>query len=390
MAMSIRLFLAALALGSLGVNASAAPAQDREALTPPQAQQTSKSSSHGGGRQRDGAADSPAKTLPLIPRMDVHNHLVGSPQDMPDALAAALAVMDEYGIRRMIVMPPPQNGTKVRLSDCERFASAVRKAGPRFAFLGGGGNLNVMIHEAAGQTRASDSLRKQFADKANAILEMGVVGFGEMSVRHLSLQGADHPYEDVNADHPLFLLLADIAAKKRVPIDMHFDMVTNDLPTPPWLTSPNNPKVLTANLAGFERLLDHNPAAKICWAHAGSDNTGHWTVDVSRRLLRTHPNLYMSLRLGPGGSGENFPLTRAGDIQPDWLQLFKDFPARFVIGDDEFFIAPSSPGKSVGAQLGSKKPASLKNAQRFLNALPADVARMIAIENAAAIYGLSE
>lgn len=341
-----------------------------------------------GERPQDGAAGAKANPATLVPRIDVHNHFVGASRDIDGAVAAALAVMDQYGISRMIVMPPPQVPVSAQQSDCERFTAAIRPHGSRFAFLGGGGGLNVMIHQAAGQSSVNDGVRKQFEEKANALLQMGASGFGEMAVRHLSLQGVEHPYEDVRADHPLFLLLADIAARKNVPIDVHFDVVTNDIPTPNWLTSPNNPKVLSENLAGFERLLDHNPAAKICWEHLGSDNTGHWTVDLSRRLLTKHPNLYMALRLGPGLSRENYPLTPDGAIRPAWLQLFKDFPARLVIGDDEFFVSASSHGRGVGAQLGSKTPVSLSNARVLLNALPADLARKLGSENAAALFKL--
>lgn len=317
--------------------------------------------------------------------IDVHAHLLGGQQNMAGAVSAALTRMDQVCISKLIVMPPPEDGSN-KTHDYEVFVEAIRPYSTRIAFLGGGGSLNIMLHQAGKQTVVSDSLRREFTEKANDILKQGAKGFGEMAVQHLSLQGAHHPYESIPADHPLFLLLADIAAQHDVPIDIHFDVVTEDIPTPAYLTSPNNPKVLHANLDAFERLLDHNPKAKISWAHAGSDNTGHWTVDLSRRLLQKHPNLYMSLRLGPGHSRQNFPLTPDGQIKPEWLSLLKDFPTRFLIGTDQFI--GSSPDQGPGGKKETKTPKSRENVPVFLKTLPADLARKITSENAIALYKL--
>lgn len=323
----------------------------------------------------------------VIPWVDVHAHLVGRPKGIAGAASAALKTMDQTSTRRLIAMPPPQDETN-QSSDYEILAEALRSHSRRIAFMGGGGSLNVMLQKARKETAVSDHLKREFERKADAILQQGAVGFGEMTAHHLSLHGSEHIYESVAADHPLLLLLADIAARHDVPIDFHFDVVTQDIPTPAWLTSPNNPQILHANLDAFERLLDHNPRAKICWAHAGSDNVGHWTVDLSRRLLQKHPNLSMSLRLGPGHSRQNFPLTPGGQIRPEWLGLLQDFPTRFVIGTDQFFADSARQGTGPVAELTAKTPKSRENAPVFLQALPPDLARKIASENAIALYKL--
>jgi hypothetical protein len=160
------------------------------------------------------------------------------------------------------------------------------------------------------------------------------------------------------------------------------------MPTPAWLTSPNNPKALHANLEAFERLLDHNVRAKICWAHAGSDNTGDWTTELSRRLLQKHPNLYMSIRLGIGHAPPSFLLTPDGRIKPDWLQLLEDFSNRFVIGRDNFIASPTFRGDSTAGLLSSTTPMTREWTLAFLNALPPDLARKIASENAITLYKL--
>jgi len=327
-----------------------------------------------------------AQAANSIPWIDVHNHLLSGPQrDFSGAVRAALTVMDQIGIRKMIVMSPPRN---VPHDDFGALVAALQPQTARFAFLGGGESLNVMLQEAGTQTAVSTSLKRQFKQKAEEILRQGAAGFGEMTAHHLSLHGEDHPYESVPADHPLLLLLADIAAEHDVPIDIHFDVVTKDLPVPDWLATANNPKVLHANLAAFERLLDHNPKAKICWAHVGSDNTGHWTTDLSRRLLQKHPNLYMSLRLGPGHVIENFPLTPARQIKPEWLQLLQDFPTRFVIGSDNFIAAPSFQGGNTANLLVQRVPVTREWIPIFLRNLPPDLACKIATDNALALYKL--
>ena len=217
---------------------------------------------------------------------------------------------------------------------------------------------------------------------------MGASGFGEMTAHHLSLHGADHPYESVPADHPMLLLLADIAAQYDVPIDIHFDLVAQDLAAPDWLTSPLNPRFFSANLAGFERLLKHNTNAKICWAHAGSDNLGHWTVELSRRLLQQYPNLYMSLRMGPAHHPENFSLTSDGQLKPEWLRLFQEFPSRFVIGNYQFILSTAYHGQSPAAEFARLAPMTRKRTPEFLSVLPPDLARKIASDNAVALYKL--
>jgi len=339
---------------------------------------------------------SPSKDAVKAPKacsvdwIDVHNHVIGR-SDPAGALQEALSAMDKMSCSKMLVMPPPNDGV-LQASDYEAFAAAVARQPSRFAFLGGGKLLNGMIMQTKpGSVDAA--VRKQFEQKADEILKAGASGFGEMAAHHLSLHSSEHPYESAPADHPLFLLLADIAAKRGVPIDIHFDVVAKDIPTPDWLlsASPNNPKTLHANLAAFERLLDHNQKAKIVWAHAGSDNIGHWTAELSRALLKKHPNLYMSLRLGPGRSQENFPMSQDGQVKPEWLQLFEDFPTRFVIGGDNFFMGASATSdRALPSFLASKTPVTRSWIPVFLNALPKDLAKKIGYENAIAIYKIKD
>lgn len=318
--------------------------------------------------------------------IDVHSHLaVGRGGAVSAAVAAALGSMQRHGIGRLILMPPPQVTGMMQNVSAEELAAAAASHPDRIAFLGGGGCLNKMIHDASAAGRVTESTRKAFEARANALLAMGAAGFGEMASLHISHE-ARHPYEWTPADHPLFLLLADIAARAHVPIDLHMDLVTEDMKTPSRWPSPRNPPVLRENLGALERLLAHNRGAKIVWAHAGSDPLGNQTPELIGGLLARHPNLHVSLRPGPGARPDVNLLVENGSLRPAWQRLFESNPDRFVLGIDQFI-----PGGDVrGTPLSELVPRGDRvcgNARRLLQSLPRSLARRLAFENALALYG---
>ena len=191
------------------------------------------------------------------------------------------------------------------------------------------------------------------------------------------------------ADHPILRLLADITARNNAVIEFHFDVVAQDMEIPAELASGANPAKLTANLPELERLLAHNRQARIVWAHAGSDMLGHWTVELSRRMLKEHPNLYMSLRMGPGRQPQNFPLTQSGGVKPEWRSLLEEYSDRFVIGGDQFFVAPGQRGGHA-VTVSQRSGVMRQRINRFLAALPEPLARKIGYENAIRIYRIKE
>ena len=81
----------------------------------------------------------------------------------------------------------------------------------------------------------------------------------------------------------------------------------------------------------------------------------------------------MSVKLDPHGPQATSPLTRDGTVRPDWLTLLRAFPDRFMIGSDQFLDE------------GTER---LALARRLVDALPADIARFVASENARRIYRL--
>ena len=317
--------------------------------------------------------------------IDVHVHLFadkGSLADFDEAARKALQIMDAERIRTMFVMSPPRAREG---PDTESLAEITKKYGPRIAMLGGGGTLNPMLQEAGKSTEVSEVVRRQFEETAARIIASGAKGFGEIAAHHLSL-APGHAYEAVSPDHLLLRLLADIAARHDVPIDLHLDPVPSDVATPASLGAAQNPPVLKANIEGFERLLAHNRKTKIVWAHAGSDPLGYFTPTLVRALIKRHPNLALSIR--PTSPRPGAVVHATGDVNEDWVAVLRDFPDRFVIGSDTMIVATHYTGPHTPRIFANRGEGQWRGIRRLLSILPPDEARRIAYENAERLYKL--
>jgi predicted TIM-barrel fold metal-dependent hydrolase len=324
------------------------------------------------GQPQSGAGKSSAGMEPvpaLTPYVEAHTHV--DEKDLDGTARSALAALGRQNTKEIIVLTLPETFGHPENYDAEVLLPLAKKYPGKFAVLGGGGTLNPMIMQSAATGDASQAVQKKFRERAEQLIREGVAGFGEMSAEHFD---GTTPYEYAPADHPLYLLLADIAAQHDIPIDIHMEAVPKAMPLPADLKSPPNPPQLHANIAAFERLLAHNPRAKIIWAHMGSDNTGFRTPDLCRRLLLAHPNLYMEIKADPLAKGKNYPLAD-GKIKPEWLKLFEDFSDRFIIGSDQHYPEPAGPAQRWQEMI------------LLFNQLPGDVRRKIGTENVAHIYG---
>lgn len=331
-----------------------------------------------------------------IPWIDVHTHMVaGGPPgpnnpDYKNVADVMIRAMDEAGVRASIVMPTPQPPNLPRAYDLDSFLSAVQAYPGRLYAIGGGGALGPMILENPDAETVDEAVRQKFAAMAEAMVDAGAIGFGEMTAHHLS-HAEQHSYHRAHPDHPLFLLLADIAARRNVVIDLHMDPVEADMPKPSHLTSPRNPPVLQANIARFEKLLAHNRAARIVWAHAGWDQTDTWTPALTRRLLRAHPNLFISLKasIRSPGSSAGRALDMNSKLSSDWRALITEFSDRFVMGTDRFYASDfGAQGGGAPALFSRSSITYTAGALQVLSQLPEAVARKVASENVARIYGV--
>jgi len=331
---------------------------------------------------------------PRKSHVDVHMHLVGGRQGMfGEAVEGCVARMQEFGITKGVVMGPPQPPPGA--FDASDFISELHRYGDRFAFLGGGGTLNPMLHAHHDPENVTSEVKQEFVSAANRLLDDGAVGFGEIAVLHLSLVNR-HPFEEVTSAHPLLSALAEVAARRNAVIDLHMDPVTatDSMRTPSALKVPPNPPTIAGNIGGFERLLADNPGARVVWAHGGSDITGNLTPALVGRLMDAHPNLFMSLRPVPPQANSanpfglrfyNLILTPSG-IEPDWLALLRKHSDRFVIGSDSFFISPAASTEGAAAMLSRGNQGRLIASATMLSRLPPDLATKIAMANPVRIY----
>jgi predicted TIM-barrel fold metal-dependent hydrolase len=304
--------------------------------------------------------------------VDTHAHPLRSLHRRTVAVSASglLRLMDEFLVEQMVLLPPPFPPGHPGIYGRREIEGMLRGGGGRLAMVAGGESLNPTVH-ATSPDDVSAGVIRDFRKEAEAIASAGAVGFGEIALEHFSSGHGHHPYESTPPDHPLLLLLADIAAERGVVIDVHMEAAPADIPMPRARRGPN-PAELHANIAAFERLLDHNRKAKIVWAHAGWDLTGERTVPLMRNLLDRHPNLYMSVKIDSAGFPGTKPMGDAG-VRPGWLAMLRAFPDRFVIGSDQFL---------------GEDTERLERAREFIDALPPDLAQLVGRENALRLYRL--
>jgi len=320
--------------------------------------------------------------------VDVNVHLIGPRAqgyyNLEKSAQIALKSMDVNGVKISLLRPMPQAAEQNLQLYFEDLLPIVQKYPNRFAALGGGGSLNVMIQQAVKEARVTSAMEKEFDARALELVRKGAVGFGVIAIEHFSIDH-NHPYETAPPDHPLFLRLSDMAAKYDMPIDVHMEAIPEEMQLPSRFQSPPNPQVLKPNIAAFGRLLAHNRNAKIIWSHLGWDNTGKRTVALTRRLLAGNPNLYMSIRIASGMQerrvvNPGFPLDQDGRLQQDWLSLFLEFPDRFLIGSDEI-VKATNDHPSAG---------SLRSTISLLEHLPEKLKARIGYENAYGLYKLKK
>jgi hypothetical protein len=315
---------------------------------------------------------SPESTEPIAaitPYIEAHTHF--DERDPEGTIRAALAALKVQNATKIIFQILPDTFDHAGHYDVEVLLPSMKPYSDRLAIVGGGGTLNAMIQQSVRTGDSGPQVKKAFRDRAEELIEEGVVGFGEFSAEHFD--GAT-PYQYAPADHPLFLLLADLAAQHGVPIDIHMEAVTKSIATPPEQKSPPNPPQLHENIAAFERLLAHNARARIIWAHAGTDFTGERTPELCRRLLLAHPNLFMEIKTDPQHPGKNYALAADGSIKPEWLKLFTDFPDRFILGTDQHYPQPQNANDRWQADV------------LLYNQLPLDVRTKIGTENVMRLY----
>lgn len=118
--------------------------------------------------------------------------------------------------------------------------------------------------------------------------------------------------------------------------------------------------------AAVHILFEHDPRAKVIWAHAG------FTTPAARikELLQRYPNLWAELSFTTG-------ITNKGKLNADWRELFATFPNRFMIGSDTWID-----------DRWAEYDAVMNEFRAWLAQLPKDQAAKISYDNAAGLFGL--
>ena len=148
----------------------------------------------------------------LTPYVEAHTHF--DDKDPEGTVRSALAALGRQNAAKIFFLTPPDTFDHPGHYDAEVMLPTAKKYPGKLAILGGGGTLNAMIMQSVATGDAGPAVQKKFKDRAEELLREGVIGFGEMSAEHFD--GAT-PYQYAPPDHPLYLMLADIAAEHGVP-----------------------------------------------------------------------------------------------------------------------------------------------------------------------------
>lgn len=141
---------------------------------------------------------------------------------------------------------------------------------------------------------------------------------------------------------PVFRRIIEIAAQHDLPLQIHGD-----------------PAVI-------DTVYDIAPSQTVIWAHAGTFPY----PDLIADYLQRYPALNIDLSVRDGRIAPN------GLISDDWYELFVMFPNRFMIGVDTYSTSRWHTYDAVVA-----------NIRNWLAQLPDDIAKKLAYDNAARLFG---
>lgn len=248
----------------------------------------------------------------------------------PHPLADVLERMQRNGVRAILANSRPNDGTKALASARE----ATRAAG-----------VTVVPFVRLYRNRADYT--NWFRDPTIADMVQAELGRGTDAGPYRGL-GEFHLYDSANANGPVARQLMALAEDKDLAVLAHVDDDAIDL--------------LMANTPSKGRKL------RLIWAHTGIGGASAARVDA---LLARYPNLMGELSYRPGLTcGE-------GQLCPEWRALILKYPDRFMIGSDTWVN-----------QRWQSYDELMKVYRTWLGGLPADVARRVAWDNGARLFGV--
>ena len=262
------------------------------------------------------------------PLLDAHLHYneeAWNGQTGPHPLPDVLARMQRNGVRAIVANSRPNDGTKA-LAD----APQTRAAG-------------VTVVPFVRLYRSRADYDNWFRDETIYTLVQTELARGTGAGPYKGL-GEFHLYDSANANGPVARKLMQLAEKQQLAVLAHVDDVAIDL------------------------LMAHAPKARLIWAHTGIGGAPAARVDA---LMARYPLLMGELSYRPGLTCDD------GQLCPEWRALVTKYPDRFLIGSDTWVN-----------QRWLYYDELMLGYRRWLGGLPPDVARKVAWDNGARLFGL--
>jgi hypothetical protein len=270
------------------------------------------------------------------PLLDAHLHYneeAWNGQTGPHPLSDVLARMQRNGVRAIVSNSRPNDGTKLLASSAQ-----TRQAG-----------VTVVPFIRLYRDRADYD--NWYRDES--IFEMVQTEFarGTAAGAYKGI-GEFHLYDSANANGPVAKKLMAFAEDKNLAVLAHVDDVAVDL--------------LIANTPS------KGQKARLIWAHTGIGGASVARVDA---LLARYPQLMGELSYRPGLTCSN--AAGADKLCPEWRALLLKYPTRFMVGSDTWVN-----------QRWQYYDELMKGYRAWLGDLPPELARGIAWNNGARVFGL--
>jgi Amidohydrolase len=261
------------------------------------------------------------------PLLDAHLHYNDEAQSA-HPISDVLARMQRNGVKAIVANSRPNDGTKNLASAKEQTAKAGVTVIPFIRLYRNRADYDNWFLDETIYQMVLDELAKGTASGAYK-------GIGEF-----------HLYDSANANGAVAAKLMKLAEEKQLAVLAHVDDVAIDL------------------------LMAHAPqkTVKLIWAHTG---IGGASAERVRGLMRKYPGLMGELSYRPGLTDSN------GQLSTEWRALITEFPSRFMIGSDTWVN-----------QRWMYYDDLMKGYRTWLGGLPSDVARKVAWENGASLFGL--
>ncbi|MDI1240132.1 MAG: amidohydrolase family protein [Polaromonas sp.] len=274
----------------------------------------------------------------------------------PHGPADVLARMQRSGVKAIVANSRPNDGTKA-LAASEQTARAGVTVVPFIRLYRNRADYDNWFRDET----IFEMVQAEFARGVSGAQAGPYKGIGEF-----------HLYDSANANGPVAKKLMQFAEKNKLAVLSHVDDVAIDL------------------------LMAHAPNARLIWAHTGISGAPVARVEA---LLARYPTLMGELSYRPGltcdagsldagppqgerapsGGSERHAVRERGGprLCPEWRALLLKYPGRFMIGSDTWVN-----------QRWQYYEELMKGYRTWLGDLPPDVARKIAWDNGATLFGV--